>query len=528
MSAGNRLLPVAAAASLTVFLVVSGLSGTPAVGQVTVSESPPRPKPEWLQDSGTDLRIGISGEVVDENGAPVDDCRLAVTVRTRHGLSRLNVVKDRNRFRFWVPVGEAGWFGLSVSAWSPDGIRTAREAFPQYRIRQAANEGLKLTLKPAERYVDVTVLDHGNPVSDANVTAEVAGDPFAATTNLEGVARFPFTQRDQLSQLTAWTHDFRIGGYSFNRKPPRNPSGDKHTIELETCRPQVFRLLKEEDGLPAANLPFLLIVGTGEPDFQYVGRTPESELRTNEAGEAVYRWFPDWKKHGSYIEILDPRWVKAGKAGPGGMTALETAADGATVVRVRKSRFDSRKRVVGQIAVSEGSPGGFHVQMRSFQGEEANHSDHLEAFTDENGMFWGSYLPGATYYVYVDDARYVSNTIDLLPWDPVADVTKSPSLTVSPGQPVEITVTSGPAKTPIPYQDVSLRTQHDFSWEEGAKTQYGIGGRQWYVTTDEAGKARAFAPPGKVTGNIFNPDWSPKTTINVKPDGVTQLDFHRE
>src|SRR5262249_14875489 len=148
--------------------------------------------------------------------------------------------------------------------------------------------------------VDVTVLDHGKPVADANVTAEIAGTPFAGTSNAEGVARFPFMNRDKLSQLTAWTDDFRIGGYSFGRNPPRNPSEGKYTIELEKCRPQVIRLLKEEDGSPAANLRFLLTVGTGQPDFQFPGTTPECEMRTNEDGEAVYRWFPDWKTHGSY------------------------------------------------------------------------------------------------------------------------------------------------------------------------------------------------------------------------------------
>lgn len=508
------------AAFLTILVILMGLVGVPAPAQVAAEAAP---KPAWLQDSGTDLRIAISGEVVDERGAPVDDCRFAVSMRKQFSHSRLPVVRERNRFRFWVPVGEVDWFDIAVSVRSPDGSRTARESLPLFQLRQAATEGLKLTLKPVERFVDVTVLDHGKPVPDANVTAEIGGNPFAeATTNREGVARFAVTHRDKLSQLTAWTDDFRIGGYAFYRNPPRNPSESKYTIELERCRPQVVRLLKEEDGSPAANLRFLLTVGTGEPDFQFPGRTPECEMRTNEVGEAIYRWFPDWKTHGSYIELLDPRWVKAGEQ--------ETAADGAMVVRVRKSRFDSRKRVVGQIAVTQGSPAGFYVQVRSFQGEEEGRGDDLSAFTDEHGTFAADYLPGAKYCIQVNDIRYVSDIIDLIPCDPTAEATKSPSLTVSEGHPLEITVTSGPAKTPVSHQNVLLRTYHDFSWQEGDKTEHGSGGRHWSVKTDAAGRARAFAPIGKLTGRIFSfsDEWRPEVTVDVKPDGATKLEFHRE
>ena len=65
--------------------------------------------------------------------------------------------------------------------------------------------------------------------------------------------------------------------------------------------------------MPVPDLGFVLTVGTGEPDSQFLGKTPDCEMKTDKNGEAVDRRFPDWKKHGSYVEILDPHWVKGGR-----------------------------------------------------------------------------------------------------------------------------------------------------------------------------------------------------------------------
>ena len=260
-----------------------------------------------------------------------------------------------------------------------------------------------------------------------------------------GVVRFPLQYRDKLSQLTAWTNDFRIGGYSFHRDPPRDPSGSRFTIELEPCRPQIIRIINDEDKAPVPNLDFVLTVGTGAPNYQFPGKTPGCEMKTNENGEAVYRWFPDWKTHGSYVELRDPRWIKVAEE----ETAEngEEIVDGAIVVRIKKRRLTNRKRVVGQVASTDNNVAGFFVEMKAFQGEEVHY-----AFTDENGRFAADYLPGSTYCICVNDARYVSNIIDLIPYEPVGETTHAPSLTVSEGQPVEVAVTSGPAKAPVAHQ----------------------------------------------------------------------------
>jgi RNA polymerase sigma factor (sigma-70 family) len=479
----------------------------------------PAAKPAWLEGSGKDQRIRLSGKILNETGAPANGCKLTVTLKSQFAQTNLPAVVERNQFEVWVPISDARWFYLNAA--SPDGRRVARETISADQIRQAALDGLELTIKPPERTVDVTVVDKsGGPVRDAIVLADAEGVPFTARTNDRGLASFPVRNRDKLSQLTAWTEDFKIGGYSFNRDPPRDQSGEKFTIELDKCRPQVIRVINDESKAPVPDLKFVLTVGTGPPNYQFIGEMPACEMTTNQKGEAVYRWFPDWKTHSSYVTIPDPHWIKAAK---------EETVDGVMLVRIKKSRFDARKRVVGRVASTRGSVAGLNVEMRSFQGEEENRIDLLSAFTDEQGSFAADYLPGSTYCIFVNDARYVSKIVDLMPYDPVADRTNAPSLTISEGQPVEIAVTSGSSKSPIAHQMIQMSTPHEYSWRENGVTRNGRGGRRWWVTTDDKGKALTFALPGeKIQGSLYTPEWRSEMSADVKANGVTRLEFHRE
>ena len=172
---------------------------------------------------------------------------------------------------------------------------------------------------------------------------------------------------------------------------------------------------------------------------------------------------------------------------------------------------------------------GLFVNINSFQGEEKYMGDALHAFTDEQGRFAADYLPGATYCICVDNVRFASNIIDLIPYEPATGKTNAPSLNVSPGRPVEIAVTAGPAKSPVAHQVVTLRTHHDFTWSEDGQTQHGIGGRAWRVATDEHGKALAFAMPGSVLeGSIYTSGWQSTESVEVKRDGGARLKFHRK
>ena len=148
-------------------------------------------KPAWLAGSGKDMRIKVAGKVLNENGAPAKDCQFEARLETRSGERRLPVTVDGNRFAFWVPVGGAGWFTLRVNATSADGRQIVRETIHSCELRQAAIETVTLRMKKPERFVEVTVVDNGRPVSDASVAAEFAGDRVTAKTNDAGSCHVP-------------------------------------------------------------------------------------------------------------------------------------------------------------------------------------------------------------------------------------------------------------------------------------------------------------------------------------------------
>jgi hypothetical protein len=242
-------------------------------------------------------------------------------------------------------------------------------------------------------------------------------------------------------------------------------------------------------------------------------------MKSDKNGESVFRRFPDWKKQGSQIELLDSHWVKDSKP---------EMIDGVLVVKLRKSRFDQRKHIVGSVKSTDGNLAGFLVDIQSFAGEEKNHSDMFFAFTDEHGRFEADYLPGASYCLHVNDAQLVSNIIDLTPYEPSSEKVCNPVLEISKGQAVEIVATMGPDRKPIAYQYINLSTPHEYNFREDGEIQLGMGGRQWGVTTDVHGRATTVALPGKLEGSIHSSEWSTQQSVKVKTEGVTRLEFHRQ
>jgi hypothetical protein len=132
-------------------------------------------KPAWLDGSGKDLRIKVTGEVFDENGAPADRYKLEVRLETRFGERDLPVKIEGNRFGVWVPVGSADWLTLHVKAASADGRQIAQIPVSTHELRQVAIDGLTMKMKKPERLIEIKVVANGRTVPDASVAAEFAG-----------------------------------------------------------------------------------------------------------------------------------------------------------------------------------------------------------------------------------------------------------------------------------------------------------------------------------------------------------------
>jgi hypothetical protein len=456
---------------------------------------------------------------LDAEGRPATNVQVDGNLNATLVAQPLHASIDGHRFEVWIPVNQPHSIWLRASSTQGDGV--AYEMLNAYQLRQAAIDGLMLTLESPTRHVAINVTDQGQPVSGAHVKASLGfGIEVQATTGADGIARLALLPQQDLSNsnLTAWTDDHRVGGFTFSRRPPRDPNLDQYTVQLSKCRDQKVRFVAE-NGSPVSGVRFQIQIATPSPYYNYIGTTDHSVLVTNAAGEAVYRWFPDWDQVHYYAGIDDEVWLIEGD---------HKVVDGVVVYTLKKRK--SRKNVTGRV-VSAGSstgPGGFYVVLRSFQGERENHSDIDSAFSDPDGTFAVDILPDATYCAYAQDERWVGKTIDVLPYESGVDRLTQPELVIAEGQPVDILVTSGPSMTPVPNVTVSLRREHRYSWHENGEERHGSGGPQWWATTDESGRATTHTLPGKLEVSVYSPRWRTEQSVEIVAGEPARIQLHRE
>ncbi|MEX2142767.1 MAG: M56 family metallopeptidase [Pirellulales bacterium] len=478
-----------------------------------------------IRGKGVEREMLVRGRVVDADGRAARECELGVNVNEGYISRALSPKLDGHRFEVWVPIGRSVGSSLELFASSKDGQQRGLRRIPTWGLRQAAIEGIDLVLARASRTVLVYVTKDGTPVAKAQVTAALEGNTLRSETNAEGKARFHLMANERFSQLTAWTQDFQVGGYDFYRKPYRDPLANLFRIELEDCRDQAIRFVDANDGSPIPGVKFALTIGTGPPNYNFPGNwqtLPQSKMTTNDKGEVTYRWFPDWTQHAVEIHLLDRRWAKAES------DDVTKADDRALVVKL-KPRVE-RKPLIGKVASESVDVGGLLVLLQTFQGEEENHSDRAYAITEHDGSFTADCLPGATYWVCIADERYVSKIIDLIPYEPETGKSNVAMLQVSEGEPVEIRVTFGPSRQPMRNQWVHLRAPHEYTWQENGETRRGNSGRQWGVSTDANGIARAWALAGsELKASVNAGEWrSPDQNVTVQAGEVTKIEFHRQ
>lgn len=438
--------------------------------------------PEWLRGSWTKLQIRIQGEVLNKDGSPATDFQFAAILDNQP----LEAKVSGNRFEFWVPVGKQQWLLLQLEATgTKDRTLIASRWLQMMQLRNCAQEGVKLTLQPADRPTAVTVTYKGKLVSGATVSARtMSGRATRAKTNDRGVATLLLMDREELFLITAWTDDFRVGGFHLSREPKRDSRAAAYAIELEECRPQKVRLLDTADGTPIPDVTFELVIGTGEPNYQFVGRTPDWLLTSDARGEAICRWFPDWKTQGSYIELKANKWSKVGN--PKMQAGVLTA---------NLKEGTSRRRMKGQLTAAnpEVSVAGLCVHAETFQTDVENQIEMMYAFTNARGEFFLDYRKGSTYVISVSDQRLASKTITIMPCSADSDETQRPTLAVVPAIPIRIKATL--EGEPVRHEMVYLGIKSELNYVENGEPVGAIAGRRWRVVTDKAGEARAYIHP---------------------------------
>jgi hypothetical protein len=474
---------------------------------------------EWLRGTGKDLQMRLQGEVFERDGQPATDIRVSGRLNAANSNPELEAKVDGHRFEIWIPVNQVPLYWMWLKAASADGKRIAYQEFNAFELRQAAIDGIKLTLRSPTRQVQVTVVEKGRPVADAFVKADVGyGIDLRSRIDTSGIARFHLLPEQKLAGLMAWTEDYRIGGFSLYRTPVRDPNANEHVVELSRCRDQKLRFIDEFDkSVPGVD--FVIQIATAPPHYNYIGTNEHSRMTTDARGEVIYKWFPDWKEHHFYAELQSDKWTLEGD---------QRMIDDAVVFKLKKRKIAERKRVTGRISSRSSTSGGFFVRLDSFQGERENYPDDLRAFTDADGVFSIDVLPDATYCAFVLDPRWVSETIDLIPFDSTSERITRPELSVSEGQVVEVTVTSEAQKRPYPNLSINFRREHHFQWQEKGETRHGTGGPGWSATTDHSGRVVTRTLSGKLKASVYTPQWRTQQEVEVRSGEPVKIHLHRE
>lgn len=455
---------------------------TTAQDEIKPASSPKAP--DWLRGSWTKLEMRICGEVQNADGTPATNFRFTALIDN----NPLDVNVENNRFECWVPVGKQQWFTLQLEATATnDKTLIASQWLPMMQLRHYATKGVQLKLQPSDRPTSVTVTYKGKPVEGATVSAvTITGRVTRAISGSDGVATVLLMQDEELSGLTAWTDDFRVGGFHLrSRAKTLDPKANSYSLGLEDGRPLTVRLVDSDTGAPVPDITYELTIGSGKPKYQFIGRTPDWLLTSNAQGEAVCRWFPDWKTHGSYLELKGTKYSLVGKP---------TMVDGTFLVKLTEST--SRRRVTGRVTSDDPgiSVAGLCVQIETFQTDVEGRGEGLYAFTDANGRFFADYRRGSTYLLSVGDARLASKTKQMIPFDAETGETKRPTLQIARGVPIKIKVTFD--DKPLRNALLWLAVQHESFYIEEGEKHYFTGGRRWSAFTDEDGEATAYVFAG--------------------------------
>ena len=409
--------------------------------------------------------------------------------------------------------------GLRVLATSSDGKLIGHYAGGYDEMTHDAKHGVTIRLKPS-REVTVLVVDEGQPVSDATVGIDwTGGFELFSQSNTEGEAKFYVAADTKLYEIGVRTDDGRIGGYQFSRKPVRDPFSRKHEVELHPCKGRTIRVVNEQNE-PIPNLGFELHVAD-KKNYNYIPLFDEKYFTTDEKGEAFCAWFPDWEEKDihTYIDDLsDTSWSK---------TQDDGFEEEALVSRLEQNEKLKRVTVAGRVLMPEGMEHCFLIKMGSFEHPQEGRYDSVQCRTDSQGNFSADVMPGATYCAFINDVDWVSDYWAAIPFDPDTGETKTVELNIMKGEPVEIIATAGPNRMPLRNLKISLRQGHDFDWFEEGERHSGSLGRQWWVETDENGRATTYANVGEISGWPSQTDWRPEFKNEVKQGDVTQIKLHR-
>jgi beta-lactamase regulating signal transducer with metallopeptidase domain len=499
-------------------LLVS-LQWTPAIAQETSTTTPMeiRPIEELLRGTGDDLEVLLRGSVAVAPGTTLsDDIKVSITFNHSDEKSEYFADVRDGRFEAWLPVNRIPWYSVGIEIINDTGAR-AWQLIPYHRLRQSLVDGVSLQLKTPDRYISINTLLDGKPLPNTNVkVALFSGAKIHAKSGANGVAKIGLFESEEPRLINAWNDMGYIGGFGFfSRKPVRDPNSDTQNVEMSKCKMTRVHI-RDTEGKPIANVPFYVQVNN--QNGNYTGLPDKASAITDNNGDGQWKWFPSWDMPSQEVELIGDDWV---------ITAQETTSEFQLVTVAPAFK---RKRIEGYVQSDSLPVGGIRVFLSTNQSGIENRFEFLSATTDVSGRFSIDVLPDSTYCVYANDDQWVSNTIDLIPFDSKKDRVQTPYLKLSKGTPVELTFTTGKDHAPFHLNSVNMDSDYSYEYADSVtgKSRGVRDGRSVVAATDSYGKIKINAPPGPLRIAAFTADWQKEETIQVVDGQPLFYNIHRE
>ncbi|QDV44040.1 hypothetical protein Enr13x_39010 [Stieleria neptunia] len=472
--------------------------------------------PDWIRGSGDTLEMRLRGKINDKDGQSVHDAavRINITYNDQVFETLTPDVKDGG-FEVWLPVNKHRWYSIVIDATCRDGSR-AHEMIVRNQLRQRVIDGVTLQAERPSRSVTFLLQHAGQGVANAKLRAKVSrGIELFATADDDGNAELDLLPQEELLAVTAWSQKELIGGYQFSRKPMRDPQAASHTVDLFKCKPCPITI-KDTDGQPVPGVELDLQVATAPPEYNFIGAPDDVDLVTDQRGVAVYPYFPQIDAPYTDVDLHHNGWHRV----------ESKFEENRFEMTVKKSV--GRATIAGHVSGDAVFRGGFDVRLGTFQAEEEGRIDFVFTTTNPDGSFTADVLPDATYCVYVNDEQWVTQTIDLIPYESDSQKTNTLALNLGKGIPVRVRLTAGDDATPMQGVRVLFRSKHPFTWRENGEKRSGSLGRDSDGHTDGQGIVRMLVPAGKLEVNAMSSDWRANQKIVVEPDAKNEIHLHRE
>ncbi|WP_404310417.1 M56 family metallopeptidase [Neorhodopirellula lusitana] len=515
----NHSVAIGALAAITMISgAVSALRPSSIAGESTIIAEQIDGHGVQTRGIGPATEVLLRGTVIDQKGNSVHDPLIEISLHIDRDNQLITPTISGNSFEAWLPASVSNWYSVSVDV-RRDGKSDERAFYSVSRreLRAYLEEGMNIQLERPTGFTEVRVTRENHPVPNANVQVQIASGRTAhEKTDRNGIARIDLYENKTLWSITAWTTDYHVGGYQFSRQPVRDSTAPVHYVELSECRDQTIRMV-DEDGNAIEGIEFRMQLATPVPHVNYIGTTDQWELKTDSNGEAVLKYFPDWREVHRYAELLSQSWFILKKATP---------VDDALVITLK--RRAERHRVMGTLTGDQTNMAGFNVQAGTFQAETEGHTEQIYAITDPEGHFWIDVLSGATYCVHINDSNLTSDYSDVLAFNPETSQVNAPELTLQKGVVAKAKLTAGKDRTPIANANVSFRENHRYEWMEDGESRVGVTGRNTWATTNKDGIASMVVLPGAVEVSATQNDWRSSDRIDAAEDSENFVELHRE